>query len=77
MATVNYSVPDKVKAAFNEAFAEENKSAVIAQLMRQAIEEHHRQRRRAKAIDRLFALRRKAKPMSRKAIQAARVKGRR
>ena len=37
MATVNFSVPDDVKAAFNEAFEGRNKSAVIADLMREAV----------------------------------------
>ena len=38
MATVNFSVPDDVKNAFNEAFAGRNKSAVIADPMREAVE---------------------------------------
>jgi hypothetical protein len=29
MATVNFSVPDDVKRAFNETFAGENKNAVL------------------------------------------------
>jgi hypothetical protein len=53
MATVNFSVPDNVKDAFNEAFAGQNKSAIIATLMRRAIEEQELQRRRAGAIRRL------------------------
>ena len=39
MATVNFSVPDEVKEAFNKAFAQQNKSAVIADLMRDALPE--------------------------------------
>lgn len=38
MATVNFSVPEDVKQAFNAAFDGQNKSAVIADLMRQAVE---------------------------------------
>lgn len=57
MATVNFSVPDEVKRAFNEAFVGENKSAVLTGLMRQAIEERRRRRRRAAAIDALLQLR--------------------
>ena len=34
MATMNFSIPDDVKDAFNRAFEGENKSAVIARLMR-------------------------------------------
>jgi len=51
VATVNFSVPADVKQAFNETFADENKSAVLTRLMRQAIEERQRAQRRAAAID--------------------------
>ena len=37
MATVNFSVPDDVKEAFNEAFEGQNKSAIVTELMREAI----------------------------------------
>ena len=30
MATVNFSVPDEVKVAFDKAFSGQNKSAVVA-----------------------------------------------
>ena len=33
MATMNFSIPDDVKEAFNKAFEGENKSAVITRLM--------------------------------------------
>lgn len=57
MATVNFSVPDKVKREFQETFAGENRSAIITDLMRQAVAERQRQARRAAAIDALLALR--------------------
>lgn len=57
MATVNFSVPDEVKREFQETFAGENKSAIIADLMRRAVEERRRRRRRAAAIDALLELR--------------------
>jgi metal-responsive CopG/Arc/MetJ family transcriptional regulator len=76
MATVNYSVPDDVRDAFNEAFAEENKSAVIAELMRQAVEERRRRQRRARAVDRLLALRKKAPAVSDAAVRRSRQRGR-
>ena len=66
MATVNYSVPDEVKQAFNQAFAGRNKSAIIARLMAQAVEEQEQCQRRADAIDRLLA-RRSARPTVTKA----------
>jgi len=53
MATVNYSVPDDIKQAFNATFSGHNKSAIIAKLMQKAIEEEHLRQRRAQAIDRL------------------------
>ena len=47
MATVNYSVPDDVKKAFDRAFKNRNKSAIIADLMRRAVAEAETERRRA------------------------------
>jgi hypothetical protein len=38
MSTVNFSVPEDVKQAFNATFEGQNKSAVIADLMREAVE---------------------------------------
>ena len=72
MATVNFSVPEDVKQAFQEAFAHENKSAVIARLMQQAVEDKRRQQRRASAIDALLDLRRQQSPVSDEAIARAR-----
>jgi hypothetical protein len=39
MATVNFSIPDEVEAEFDRVFGAQNKSAVIADLMRWAIAE--------------------------------------
>lgn len=72
MATINFSVPDDVKQAFQETFADENRSAVIARLMRQAVEDKKRQQRRAAAIEALLDLRRQQRPVSDKAIARAR-----
>ena len=38
MGTMNFSIPDDVKDAFNEVFKDENKSAIVTQLMQRAIE---------------------------------------
>lgn len=38
MGTMNFSIPDDVKAAFNDAFKDDNKSAIVTELMRRAIE---------------------------------------
>lgn len=76
MSTVNFSIPDDVKKAFNKAFKGENKSAVLARLMRQAVEDRERQKRRAAAIDGLLKLRSRARPVSDAAIRKARHAGR-
>ena len=72
MATMNFSVPDDVRAAFNKAFAGTNKSALLTELMRQAVEERRRQRRRARAISRLLELRGQLRPVSDRQIARAR-----
>jgi len=48
MATVNFSVPDEVKAEFDKAFGHQNKSSIIAELMRRAVRERQLQIRRAR-----------------------------
>jgi hypothetical protein len=72
MATVNFSVPDDVRTAFNRAFAGTNKSALLTELMRQAVEERRRQKRRARAISRLLELRGRLKPVGDRQIAKAR-----
>lgn len=76
MATVNFSVPDEVKREFNEAFGGQNKSAVLARLMRQAVEERRRAQRRAAAIDTLLKLRRRQRPVTDREVRDARGRGR-
>ena len=44
MSTVNFSVPEEVKRIFNETFEGQNKSAVIAGLMLEAVERARRKR---------------------------------
>ena len=72
MATVNFSVPDEVKEAFNRAFAKQNKSAVIAELMRKAVQEQQRQEKRATAIKQLTSRRKLRRLVTDAEIQAAR-----
>lgn len=76
MGTVNFSVPDDVKKAFNQAFKGENKSAVLARLMRQAVENRERQKRRMAAVEALLKLRTRARSVSEAAIRKARRAGR-
>jgi metal-responsive CopG/Arc/MetJ family transcriptional regulator len=76
MATVNFSVPDDVKAEFDRVFGGQNKSAVIADLMRKAVAEVTRRARREE-IFRVLTQRRKQRPsLSDKEIHASRVLGR-
>ncbi len=76
MAIVTYRVPEPVKAAFDRTFAGENKSAVIARLMRDAVAERHRQTRRTRAVDALLAIRRRMPPVTPARVRVARGRGR-
>jgi hypothetical protein len=76
MATVNFSVPSDVKEAFDKAFSRQNKSAVLTELMRQAVDERHRRRRRARVVEKLLALRKRTRRITDRAVRAARRRGR-
>jgi Arc/MetJ family transcription regulator len=57
VATVNFSVPDDVKAAFDRTFGDQNKSSIVADLMRRAVRERHLQIKREKLFRQLGAAR--------------------
>ncbi len=76
MATVNFSVPEDVKNRFNQVFQHENKSHLITELMKKAIEDYERKQRRAQAVDTLLKIRSKQKPVSNQLINKARQEGR-
>ncbi|WP_022949957.1 hypothetical protein [Methylohalobius crimeensis] len=76
MATVNFSVPEEVKEAFNQAFEGENKSAIIARLMREAVEEKERQLRRKAIIEEITRMRAYRPTATDEEIRAAREEGR-
>jgi metal-responsive CopG/Arc/MetJ family transcriptional regulator len=76
MATVNFSVPEDVKQAFNAAFQGQNKSAIIADLMREAVERTQHQQRQTEAIDRILERRKHAPPITEEEFRAAREEGR-
>jgi hypothetical protein len=57
VATVNFSVPDEVKEAFDKAFGDQNKSSIIAGLMRRAVRERQLKLRREKLFRQLGAMR--------------------
>lgn len=76
MATVNFSVPDDVKEAFNRAYEGQNKSALIAELMREAVARKERQEARRGALDRIARRRRARKAVSESTLRKAREAGR-
>ena len=76
MATVNFSVPDQVKKAFNKAYARENKSAVIADLMRDAVARKNRIKARRGALRRIAARRNARVAVSEGTLRSARENGR-
>ena len=68
MATMNFSIPDDVKERFNQTFINSNKSAIVAQLLEEAIECAERKQQSDLAIQRILAIRKSNKPASTKAI---------
>lgn len=84
MATINFSVPDDIKARFNKVFKGRNKSAVLSELMEQALEQEEQRKRRSKAVNQLLALRSsvekksdgKIRPVTDSDIRKARQRGR-
>lgn len=76
MATVNYSVPDSLKTTFNETFAGRNKSAIIAGLMREAIDRERVDHESRQAIARILNRRRSAPVVSDDRVRTGRRSGR-
>ena len=76
MATVNFSVPDDVKTEFDRVFGDQNKRAVIADLMRNAVAEAKRRKQR-ESIFRALTQRRAERPsLTDKQLRTARTTGR-
>lgn len=76
MPTVNFSVPEDVKEAFNATFEGQNKSAVIADLMREAVQRVQARQQHVSAIDRILAKHAHAPRVTETAFRAARDEGR-
>jgi hypothetical protein len=76
MPTVNFSVPEDVINAFNITFEGQNKSAVIADLMRVAVEREQRRQKHCSAVDRILADRINAPRITEAEFRAAREAGR-
>ena len=75
MPTVNFSVPEDVKEAFNNTFEGQNKSAVIADLMREAVDRAKGQQRAKEAYQRILLRRQRAPVITDTQIRAAREEG--
>jgi metal-responsive CopG/Arc/MetJ family transcriptional regulator len=76
MATVNFSIPDEIKDRFNKAFANRNKSQIIADLMRKAVEEQAQKEQRARVVDALLSRRGRRPVVKAGAVRKARQVGR-
>lgn len=76
MSTVNFSVPEAIKQVFNATFEGRNKSAVIADLMVEAVERDRARQRSQKAYRSILARRKRAASVTEDDIQAARQAGR-
>ena len=76
MATVNFSVPEDIKKAFNKTFKGENKSAILSRLMRDAIEIRERQQRRKAAVEEILRLRDHSSTASDEDVNGLRIVGR-
>jgi len=57
MATMNFSIPEQVKERFNQTFANANKSAIVTQLLEEAIDRAERKQRSDEAVKRILARR--------------------
>jgi hypothetical protein len=76
MATVNFSVPQEIKQVFNETFQNDNKSAIIAGLMLEAVERARSRQRSEQAYQRIVKRRLSRPPVTEAQIRAARQAGR-
>jgi hypothetical protein len=77
MATVNFSVPEDVKDAFNATFEGRNKSAIVAELLREAVEREKRRKAHVDALDRILDLRKNAPRITQDEIRRLRAEMRR
>jgi len=76
MSTVNFSVPNDIKQVFNETFQGQNKSAIIAELMQEAVERTQRKQRSQAAFLRIAERRMHAPTITEGDFRRAREEGR-
>ncbi|MCF8159460.1 MAG: hypothetical protein K9J76_02040 [Polaromonas sp.] len=69
-------MPEDIKNAFNIAFEGQNKSAVIADLMREGVERAQSRQRGQDAYQRILACRKNAPRITEEQFRAAREEGR-
>ena len=60
MATMNFSIPDDIRESFNQTFANQNKSAIVARLLQEAVAQARRKQQSDAAFKRILARRQKA-----------------
>ena len=77
MTTLNISLPEVLKQRFFDAFPNENKSALIARLMDEAIQRAERERASREAAQRILARRAKSAPLTEAAFRKLRQEARR
>lgn len=76
MSTVNFSVPEDVKQAFNATFEGQNKSAVIADLMREAVERAQSRQLATQAYHNILKSRENAPTVTMAQFRSIRAQGR-
>jgi hypothetical protein len=76
MATVNFSVPEHLKNVFNHVFEGRNKSAIIADLMAEAVFREEQRLQSNRAIDRILKRQKSAPKVSASQVSRARQQGR-
>jgi hypothetical protein len=77
MATMNFSIPDDIKDRFNEIFEGRNKSALVADLLLQAVEAEQRRRADLALVERTRSFHaRNARTYTSAEVRAAREAGR-
>ena len=76
MPTVNFNIPEDINNEFNMVFEGQNKSAVIADLMHDAVEREQCRKQHCSAVDRILANRINTPRFSEVEFRAAREDGR-
>ncbi len=68
MATINFSIPEDVKERLNQVFVDTNKSAIVTQLMEEAIDRSEHKRRSDLAVKTILTIRKSNASISTKKI---------